>query len=184
MSESMSKAYQIIGARAGGKVERCHGIPHIGSYSNAAHSWGVAMLMQQIWPADFPRLAAACLNHDVPEAWAGDIPAPVMRYVPGVKEALAVIEDRLLERVGLPGLIGMDPEDYRKLKACDWLEFWLWCRDQSALGNKFAEQGQLEIEAYMDKQGLPEPAQEIYDKLRGVSTVALQTGVMRDIMEV
>ena len=78
----------IIQSRCGGRVERCHVIPHLGSYSNASHSWGVAMLMHYLWPKDFPRLAIYCLSHDIPEAWTGDIPAPVAWAVPELKEAL------------------------------------------------------------------------------------------------
>ncbi len=176
-------ALNIIEARGGGRVERAHGIPHHGSYSNAAHSWGVAMLMLQLWPEDFPRLAAACLIHDIPECWTGDIPAPSMRYIPGMKEAIGKIEDRLLARIDLPSYSDLPPEDYRKLKACDWLEFWLWCREQQAFGNKFAEEGRREIELYIESQQMPAPAYEVYLAMRDRSVVTSQAGVMRKTME-
>jgi len=182
-AEHTSLAYSIIGSRSGGKVERCHAIPHLGSYSNAAHSWGVAMLMAILWPDDFPRLAYACLVHDIPESWIGDIPAPVMRHIPGLKEQLEVVEEKLMERLNLPSFNGMSPEDHAKFKACDWLEFYLWCRDQAALGNQNAEEGQKEIELYINKMGLPEPAQQVYEKLRDTHIVGSQSGVMRTIME-
>lgn len=182
-SHHTSLAYSIIGTRSGGKVERCHAIPHIGSYSNAAHSWGVAMLMRILWPEDFPRLAYACLVHDIPESWTGDIPAPVMRHFPGLKEGLAAAEDKLMERLYLPGYNDMSPEDHAKFKACDWLEFYLWCRDQAAFGNQFAFEGQKEIELYIDKMGLPAPAMEVYEKLKSMTIIGAQSGVMRTIME-
>jgi hypothetical protein len=181
--DNVKTALNIIEARGGGRVERCHGIPHHGSYNNAAHSWGVAMLMLQLWPDDFPRLAAACLTHDVPECWTGDIPAPSMRYVPGLKEAIGKIEDRLLARIDLASYNALEGEDYRKLKACDWLEFWLWCREQQAFGNRFAEEGRVEIERYMDTQRLPSPAQEVYAALKERSVVTAQAGVMQRVME-
>lgn len=181
--EDTSKALSIIGARSGGKVERCHAIPHIGSYSNAAHSWGVAMLMFKLWPEDFPRLAYACLAHDIPESWTGDIPAPVMRHVPGLKERIGQVEDLLMERLNLPHFNHLAPEDHAKLKACDWLEFYLWCREQGEFGNAYAYEGQKEIELYIDKMGLPAPAQGVYEKLRDMHIVGAQSGVMRTIME-
>ena len=176
-------AINIIEARGGGRVERCHGIPHHGSYSNAAHSWGVAMLMLQLWPEDFPRLAAACLTHDIPECWTGDIPAPSMRYIPGMKEQVAEIENRLLARIDLASYNDIKGEDHDKIKACDWLEFWLWCREQQAFGNKFAEEGRVEIERYLEIKRLPSPAREVYDALRERSVVTSQAGVMQRVME-
>jgi hypothetical protein len=177
-----NRAYAILGARAGGRVERCHSIPHQGSYSNAAHSWGVAMLMQQIWPEDFPRLALACLTHDIPEFWVGDIPAPTMRAVPGLKESLVQIEDRCLERLELPGLVNLSEEDYRKLKACDWLEFWLWCKDQEYIGNGFVKVSKIEIESYIETMKLPNPADWLYGVLKDMDPLVSQGPVLRDII--
>jgi len=182
MYEATSKAYAILGARAGGRVERCHSIPHQGSYSNAAHSWGVAMLMYQLWPEDFPRLGIHCLTHDIPEFWVGDIPAPTMRAVPGLKESLTQIEDRCLNRLDLPELGTLNPEDHRKLKACDWLEFWLWCRDQWFIGNKFVQVSKVEIEGYIETMGLPHPAADVYSALRQIEPLVSQGPVLRDII--
>lgn len=178
-----STAHSIIGARSGGRVERCHGLYHNGSYSNAAHSWGVAMLMHALWPEDFPRLAYHCLAHDIPEAWMGDIPAPTMRFIPGMKEVVGPIEDALMRRLNMPPINNLAEADHAKLKACDWLEFYLWTRDQDALGNQFAHEGRLEIEAYIDKMGLPSPAWEVFGALMGMSVVAGQSGVMKSVME-
>jgi hypothetical protein len=51
-------ATAVIQSRSGGRVERCHGLPHHGTYSNASHQWGVAMLMHYLWPDDFPSAGA------------------------------------------------------------------------------------------------------------------------------
>lgn len=149
----------IVQSRSGGRVERCHGLAHQGSYSNAMHQWGVAMLMWYIWPEDFPRLALHCLTHDVPEAWVGDIPAPTMRYVPGVKDSLSKIETNLNRAIGLPSEFELSPDDYAKLKACDRLEFWLWSMEQvHLLGNRFAAEGLTEVERFFTEVKLPERA--------------------------
>lgn len=176
-------AFRILSSRAGGSVERCHSIRHQGSYSNAAHSWGVAMLMLQLWPDDFPRLVTACLTHDIPEFWVGDIPAPTMRAVPGMKESLSKLEDRLLNRLGLPGLEELSELDYKKLKACDWLEFWLWCKDQDFIGNKFAQVNKIEIESYMDKMTMPEPAHSVYRRMKDMPPLVSQGPVLREELE-
>lgn len=175
------RMHMIVQARAGGRVERGHNCHHLGSYSNAAHSWGVAMLMWYLWPEDFPRLALICLAHDVPEAWVGDIPAPVGRYLPGLKAELTKAEKVLAGRVGLPADSDLNEEDHAKLKACDRLEFYMWCREQLAQGNQFARDPLTEITHYLDVQGLPAPADAVYREMRSSDLLPRQTGVMREM---
>lgn len=173
---------RIVQARGGGATERSHGIRHHGSYSVAAHSWGVAMLMMQIWPEDFPRLAARCLVHDVPEYLVGDLPAPTKRFAPqGFKEWLDEIEDDILETLRLPTMDVLSTNDAAKVKACDCLEFWLWCREQVTMGNYFAQQGQQEVEKYLDQ--LPEPVPTLWRVMRRQSMVPRQAGRMKEICD-
>lgn len=176
-------ATRVVQTRSGGRVERCHGIPHQGSYNNAAHSWGVAMLLHAIWPEDFGRLALNCLSHDVAEAWVGDVPAPTMRYVPGLRQQLGALEGRLCEALGLPREDAMAPEDHAKLKACDRLEFWLWCREQRLMGNSFAAEAQEELERYLIETPLPARAQLLFIALRdrANSVLPTQQGVMKEL---
>lgn len=173
----------LVQSRSGGRVERCHGIPHQGSYSNAAHSWGVAMLMHYLWPEDFPRLALHCLSHDVPESWVGDIPAPTGRYVPGFKDSVSVLETKINKSIGLPAEHELDEADYLKLKACDRLEFWLWSREQLLLGNRFAEEGLKEIERYFVEAPLPDRAQLLFKALQGRELLPRQAGVIKELCE-
>jgi hypothetical protein len=169
-------------------VERCHGLAHQGSYSNAMHQWGVAMLLHAIWPEDFPRLALACLTHDVPEAWVGDIPAPTCRYA-NIKPKLDPIEGRINRSLGLPVESELQPEDYAKLKACDRLEFWLWCCEEQLKGNMFAHEGRVEVERFFTETPglLPGPAFDLFQhmseeiRLRGLTAlVPKQAGVVKD----
>lgn len=174
-------AVNLLQSRAGGKTERCHNIPHHGSYSVAAHSWGVAMLMHYIWPEDFPRLALYCLSHDVPEAWVGDIPSPTLRYTPGLGDILACTEATLNRSIGLPAEKDLNYEDLGKLKACDRLEFWLWAREQLAMGNRFAQEGKTEIERYFKETPLPKAAQELYEELRNTEVLPRQQGILKEM---
>lgn len=183
MTDLATTAERIIQTRSGGKVERCHAIPHQGSYSNAAHSWGVAMLMHALWPEDFPRLALACLSHDVPESWVGDIPGPTLRHVPGIREQLGELEDGLNRDLGLPAEGDLPPEDHVKLKACDRLELYLWCREQRAMGNQFAEETYIELTRYFQEVGLPSPAQELFELLEQREVLPRQAGVMKSTQE-
>jgi 5'-deoxynucleotidase YfbR-like HD superfamily hydrolase len=174
----------IIQSRSGGKVERCHAMPKHGSYNNAQHQWGVAMLMYYLWPEDFGRLGIYCLTHDVAEAWVGDVPATTLRYVPGLRQRLGDIESTLNRNLGLPGENELGPEDHAKLKACDRLELYLWCREQIDLGNKFAQEFINELSHFIRENPLPEVAQALFEDLEGRdSVVARQAGVMREVME-
>lgn len=172
---------RIVQARSGGAVERSHGIRHIGSYSNAAHQWGVAMLMLQLYPEDFPRLGKFCLSHDVPESWVGDIPAPTMRYLPGLREQLGKIEGALNRDLGLPAEQDLSPEDHAKLKACDRLEFYLWAREQCLLGNMFVIEAIDEVTKYLQVADMPEPARTLFNHWCGqcdTGFLPTQAGVM------
>lgn len=148
----------IIQTRAGGKVERCHSIPHHGSYCNASHQWNVAMLVLYLFPEAFPRVVVYALTHDVPEFIFGDVPAPTMRYVPGLRDTLGKLEAEYAHSLSLPSEDLLSEEDLRKVKACDALEFWLWCKEQLLLGNRYAEEALQEVERFFEEKPLPNAA--------------------------
>lgn len=157
---------RLVAIRTGGGVERCHGIRHQGSYSNAAHSWGVAMLMYLLWPQDFARLAIYCLVHDVPEAWVGDIPATTKKFSLQIKTACEELDAAILTRLALPNDADLSPEDQAKLKACDHLELYLWAKEQVYGGNRHASCICREVEGFFRRSPLPEPAQALYEEVR------------------
>lgn len=177
----MNSAERISSIRSGGRVERAHGITHQGSYSNAAHQWGVAMLMWELWPEDYPRLSLYCLTHDVPEAWVGDVPSPTMRYVPGLKEQLGMYERKINLSLGLPAEQDLSREDYDKLKACDRLELYLWALEQRFAGNRFVEQTIVELTRFFTEQPLPAAAQRLFHELNQGYEPARQAGVMKGL---
>lgn len=146
---------RVIAARAGGAVERCHVIRHTGSYTVATHSWGVAMLALQLFPGFFQRIAGACLVHDVPEYLVGDIPATMKRYVESLKEETEAIEQLILENLELQSCMELSDDEKMVVKFCDCLEFYLWCKDQDSLGNKFASEGEKEICSYLNNWSDP-----------------------------
>ena len=163
----MSQLRTIVQTRLGGRTERCHGIPHQGSYSNAMHQWGVAMLMQALWPEDFPRLALHCLSHDVPEAWVGDVPATTKRYSPGLREQLGALEDRIQDSLGLPRESSLDADDMEKLRSCDHLELYIWGLEQLLQGNMFVQEMVLELENFFRERPFQFiEARELYQELR------------------
>ncbi len=172
----------IVQSRAGGRTERCHNIPHHGSYNVAAHSWGVAMLLYYIWPDDFPRLAIYCLAHDVPEAWVGDIPSPTLKYTPGLKSVVENLEVRLLYRIALRSTTELSREDEAKVRACDQLEFWLWAKEQQAFGNRYVQEAITEIERHFLEQPLPDLAQKLFIELsENTSLLPTQQGIIKEL---
>lgn len=131
---------KICQARAGGAVERCHAFRHLGSYSNAAHSWGVAMLILQLFPEHFERLAAVALCHDVGEFIVGDIPAGVLRRNPELRFAVKGAEAAVLEGLDLPTEHNLTEQEELVLRTCDRLDFYLWAREQRSIGNTFVNE--------------------------------------------
>lgn len=174
---------RIIQTRGGARVERCHGIPHVRSYTNAMHQWGVAHLCHVFWP-ESPNIVAAALFHDTPEAWVGDIPSPMLRFNPDVKARVGLYEDAIFDELGLPAESRLLPGDLAKLKAADRLEFLLWCLDEQRLGNQETSEGLKEVMLYLDANPLPSPAQEFYNQLKHRAFNGHRaSGVIREISE-
>lgn len=166
-NNKMTPFERIQRIRIGGAVERCHTVKHIGTYSNAQHSWGVAMLMYELWPEDFPRLAIYCLAHDVPEGWVGDTPATIKAWEPGLKESYDGMEQKVLAWLSLPNdNLQLSSGDQKKLKACDHLELYFWAREQQLMGNRFSQCVIKALDAFFMERPLPSPALELYADLR------------------
>lgn len=152
--------------RLGGRVERCHAVPHHGSYSNAAHSWGVAMVLWVLWPEHFPRLGIYCLAHDIPEFIVGDIPAPTLRFNPEMREMIQPLESLVAAGLQVPSEHDLSEEDMAILKVCDRLELYFWANEQMLMGNQWAEPLRLELEYYLEKVGMPMKAATLYEQLK------------------
>lgn len=182
--ELMALAARVEQARCGGRVERCHTVPHQGSYSVAAHSWGVAMLMHALWPRDFPRLALACLSHDVPEAWLGDMPSTIKSELNDESaHRFREIEDRISEAIGLPQHGELTAGDAEKLRACDWLELYLWTREEEHVGNRHARDVRTSLVKMIRERGLPSPARELFSLWEQQVDAPVGTLILRNFLE-
>ncbi len=137
--------------RRGGTVMRYHTHRMQNRPNNAAHQWGVAALLIEIYREaydkpeyDWPQLPANdlltfALFHDVAEYDTGDSPAWVKRAHPAVKMGLDSAEAAAIEAIGLGQLLpkynGFTEEERALVKACDDLEHLWTCLEERRAGN-------------------------------------------------
>lgn len=150
------KVTQVTRARECSRVERCHTVPHHGSYTNGQHSHDALSLYLLLCPDPKPMVITTIHFHDYGERWCGDVPAPTKWAAPEIGKALHDLERRCLERVGFGGQ-RLCPEDERWLKAVDALDLYLWSHDQVAMGNQNARAIILNLEGHFESANLPEP---------------------------
>lgn len=155
-------ADRVAAVREAARVERCHAVPHVGSYSNGAHTYGVLCLARLLWPREFPLIVDVILFHDIPERWTGDVPAQVMRTQPAVREGVNLMERRISQLLRLPSEHEMDPALRIIFKACDRLELYLWCREQLRMGNREVIGVMEQLDQVWEREPLPEPALSLY----------------------
>jgi len=178
--------FNVVQGRLGLKVQRCHGIPHQGSYSVGEHVSGMMLLAWHLYPEDFAALAPVILGHDIGEGWLGDIPSPTMRYVPGLRDAMEKLEGAVVASIGLPTEHGLSPELYAKLRAIDRLELLMWAMEQVMVGNAYAQGCIDELAIYLGanpSETLPGAAFLFYQRLLKSSVLPVQAGVVKSLVE-
>ena len=122
--------------RAAGEVKRCHTERTVRTQTNAQHSWGVATILLLVHPEASAEMLRAALWHDVSERAIGDIPSPVKWASPEMHEAITALEDAVNEKWDVMPA-GLSSAERALLKFCDAFEFYLWAREEMAMGNTF-----------------------------------------------
>lgn len=140
-----------------GMVERCHTIPHVGSYNVAQHCYGVATLILSNHPKPSLDLVKAALWHDATETVIGDMPSSAKFLYPYLRSAIKHAEEEGLAVLGLE--TELKPEDKEWLYSCDTVEFYLWCRYQQKLGNHFLEHVLERLDQFWRERPLVGPMQ-------------------------
>ena len=122
----------IRAARESAQVERCHTIPHIGSYTVGQHCYGALALLLLLHENPSIGLIKAVAFHDLPERWLGDVPGPGKNGA--IADAFADAESAIFTKLGM--LFHLTDEDRFWLKLVDILDLWLWSLEQETLGSR------------------------------------------------
>lgn len=128
------------------QIQRLPNVPHHRSYNILEHGFVVGMLFR--W------FASACdvsydinvwdkvLMHDYMEAFTGDLNFVVKNLSEKTSAAWAEIEKEVCDRDTVLGQYSdeaikssMTQEQYILFKVCDYLELWIFCKQEEALGN-------------------------------------------------
>lgn len=134
-----SRSEAVYNHRMAGRIRRLHIKPMNGDEQNiAAHSWGVAMILLDLFPAVSRNCLVFALRHDVPEIVTGDIPANVKWEHPPLQNTLEWIEKGFLEKMGWPteheGTVHWDKEK-TYIRIADRVELLFYCLEQIYMGN-------------------------------------------------
>ena len=134
-----SLAERIYNTRMAGRIRRLHIRPMNGEEQNvAAHTWGVTMILIDLFPDVSKDAILFTLRHDVPEVVTGDIPANVKWDNPGLEEALAEREKEFMKKMGWKSEHSGVPSYKREnlyIKIADRIELMFYCMEQMYMGN-------------------------------------------------
>lgn len=125
---------KIYNVRMAGRIRRLHIRPMNGDEQDvAAHTWGVAMILLDLFPEVSKEALVFALRHDVPEVATGDIPANVKWANPDLEETLETLEASFLERMGWA--TNLEGSEFLMLKTADRIELLFYCLEQMYMGN-------------------------------------------------
>ena len=127
---------QIKKVLQSGEVVRFHNHAGVDKQPIANHQWGVALIVQYLFPEATKKLILAALTHDAAEYVTGDIPAPVKWVHPNIKETLESIEVLVSHEWGIQ--YQLSREEKLVLGAADKLEGMCYCVQQLKQGNRSA----------------------------------------------
>lgn len=127
--------------RDAGNVRRYHTQRTLRAQTVAEHSFGVCMLIRQVWPDCSRNLLFAAMHHDLPELMTGDIPAPAKRAHPQMDAYLEEFEASLHPLYFNTEY--MSAEELATLKWADTMELVLWCLEEWRMGNHLSNIGDM-----------------------------------------
>jgi len=125
-----NKTTRLIALREAASVMRCHTMRAHHRPSIADHCYNMVNMLLVLHPDPPINLVKACMWHDVPERWLGDMPAPTKWRVEGFEK----MESHVLSALQLG--FSLSEEDQRWLQGLDMTEILLWAKEELSLGNQ------------------------------------------------
>lgn len=131
----------------------------------AEHTWQLMRILDTICTNVTPSMWRYTLYHDIGEVGTGDIPFPVKKENPQLKDLFDGIEDQavtgILAKWGMARVPGLTPHEKHIIKLSEYIEMWEWGMHELMLGNKLAKRVadrclKIAYEYIMDKERIPE----------------------------
>lgn len=121
-----------------GQVVRLHTAPAFEKQNVGCHSWAVLLIYMRIFP-EFNTMEGVrwIVSHDIPELWAGDIPAHTKWFSMAMRDGIDEVELEAIRKYNID-FPDLEPLDFFICKLCDALEFFVYSRHQMNLGNVYA----------------------------------------------
>jgi 5'-deoxynucleotidase YfbR-like HD superfamily hydrolase len=131
---------QMSDPRQAGAVVRYHTWTTLQRQTNAEHQWNVARILLAIWPECPREVLMHGLFHDSGELHTGDLPFPVKKNNPDLKEVTARVEakgyDMMVARFQLPSRQVLDEVAHRIFKLAEHIEMWEFALTETEMGNR------------------------------------------------
>lgn len=154
-------------AREAAAVRRCHTIPIVGDYQVGGHSFNMLTMLRVLWPDAPVVLLWAIIAHDLPERLTGDIPSPPKWYGVVDRKLLTTLEEDIGRAISQP-MPELTDEENQWLMGLDLVELYLWCYDQTFIGNRNLETMIQRIDkVIMNMKWIPAPIKQIYRQMQG-----------------
>lgn len=125
--------------RAAGLVRRWHTWFRHQEQTVAEHSWQMLRIYYQIWGRPEGKVTDYLVWHDTPEIATGDMPFPIKRDNPVLKEEADRIEKEQLKRLGGPSLDGLTDAEKLRVKFCDCADMMEYGVSEMMMGNNYAK---------------------------------------------
>lgn len=119
--------------RNAAETQRYHTKRMLRQQTVGAHTFNMLLLLRQIAPQARSEVIWACVHHDLPEYFTGDIPAPIKKASPELKVLLENLESDLAPLHYDPDLTA---EESALVKWVDLMELTLHCLEEVRMGNR------------------------------------------------
>ena len=141
-----------------GEVSRYHAHAGVAGQYTGQHQWGVALILQHIYPAATKELLMAALLHDAAEYHTGDVPAPVKWGNPTIRRSLETMENSWNTEMGIATYMKLTKTERGLICWADAAEGMWYCIQQIKCGNKSAMRPFRKWKSRLMEMGCPTEA--------------------------